>query len=135
MREYLDQIQVEVIGLRSQYDELMSYQAAGKRVGESTADFKKVLELNVGGNAELEYFRGNLCLIRDSLMFHFFAAANSHYLKTDSKGRIFIDSDPEIFSMVMQWLRVGEGDTDRASMAPLDRYLFEKDLRFWKLVN
>ena len=61
-----------------------------------------MLDLNVGGVTGIQVRKSVLCSVPDSMLEAMFSGRFS-YKEID--GRIFIDRDPEIFKLVINYLR------------------------------
>ena len=85
--------------------------------------------LNVGGT-DFTVSRQTLRKIKGSALDAMFS--DRHSLKRTGDGTIFIDRDPEIFKLVIEYLRNGK------KPVILDREVrmrFERELDFWILVD
>ena len=88
-----------------------------------------ILKLNVGGNTEnFSVSRQLLCSVPGSELFNVF---NGKHELPEVDGKVFIDRNPKIFHMVLDYLR-----NDRASFTIEDKTtedLFKFELEYWKL--
>ena len=90
-----------------------------------------IIELNVSGVAEgFTVKRKLLCSVSGSKLEALFHKKNSHMLKK-YKGKIFVDRDPEIFKLVIRYLRNNFNSPKIKN--DYVRELFENELEFWGL--
>jgi len=75
-----------------------------RRFHELTNEKDEVVEINAGGEFH-SVGRGTLCLAKDSLFAAMFSGAWDQGQKRDSAGRVFLDIDPYIFRVIVNFLR------------------------------
>lgn len=63
-----------------------------------------LIDLNVGGRL-LTTTRRTLCLVTDSLLATMFSGRWADGVTRDGTGRFFLDLDPDLFDLVLGWLR------------------------------
>ncbi|GIL57285.1 hypothetical protein Vafri_12524 [Volvox africanus] len=79
--------------------------AASRRMASASARMQSdIISLNVGGTS-LATSRRTLTLVSDSLLGTMFSGSWDDHLQRDEAGRVFLDYDPSIFSLLLNWLR------------------------------
>ncbi|EFJ46575.1 hypothetical protein VOLCADRAFT_93031 [Volvox carteri f. nagariensis] len=79
--------------------------AASQRMASLSARMQSdLIPLNVGGT-QLATSRRTLTLVPDSLLGTMFSGSWDDHLQRDDAGRVFLDYDPSIFSLLLNWLR------------------------------
>ena len=89
-----------------------------------------VIELNVGGVSDgLTVSKALLCSVAGSKLHDTFSG--KFKLQTTSNNKVFLDRDPKIFSLVLNFLRNSNMKFDIQDKIVADLFKFE--LRHWRL--
>lgn len=75
-----------------------------ERFHELSMENDEVVEINAGGEFH-SVGRSTLCLAKDSFFALLFSGSWDHSQKRDSAGRVFLDIDPYIFKVIVNFLR------------------------------
>ena len=65
-----------------------------------------IIEINVGGELFIQCYRRTLCLVEESMFAQMFSGRWNNEGSRDSKGRIFLDHDPELIKIIINHLRI-----------------------------
>jgi hypothetical protein len=85
------------------------------------------VSLNVGGKSGIKVYRSVLTSVPESALAKMFSGK---FDLDEVDGEVYIDRDPYVFDMVLQYLRNGK------EVQPMDhnvRKLFDLELEFWLL--
>ena len=88
----------------------------------------KILNLNVGGDDRISISQDSLLKYPDSFIAKFFSDQN---LNKREDGKVNIDREPEIFKMVLTFLKTGMGYRKFTSQQQKELYL--QEIKFWGL--
>eukprot|EP00386_Alphamonas_edax_P010261 GDKI01033267.1.p1 GENE.GDKI01033267.1~~GDKI01033267.1.p1 ORF type:complete len:326 (+),score=87.31 GDKI01033267.1:54-980(+) len=80
------------------------FEAEKKRMMSVVVQDTDIIELNVGGRA-FTTTRATLCVEEDTLLANMFSGRWEGSLRTDKKGRIFLNFDPDLFALLLNYLR------------------------------
>jgi len=100
-----------------------------KKSIESRFPESNVIALNVGGK-KMTTLKSTLCKYQDSMLAVMFSGR--HVLNQDEEERIFIDRDPSVFSLVLEFLRNSEVPVFKDDTEEMK---FKRELDFFGLSN
>ena len=83
------------------------------------------IKLNVSGR-EMDIARSTLLTVKDSLL----AAKFSGNAPLDTKGRVFLDRDPDIFNYMINYLRSDRKELPQDVSSDIKRNL-ENEIKYW----
>ena len=110
-------------------DEKRQWYSERKRVEEMNKIDDEVLDLNVSGVKEgFSVRKSLLCSIPESTLEAQFSGRHPH---TKSGGAIFVDRNPKMFEMVLNYLR--NGGRFPTIQDPELKKLFEEEIDYWQL--
>ena len=119
-----EEIEILRKNLREQEQSLIKRQ---EKVEKITSDASDIIELNVGGSF-FTTTRSTLTKVSGSTLKDMFSGEKE--LMKDKEGRVFLDRDPEIFRLVLLYLR------NNLQIPPLSaeiRSMFDSELSFFDL--
>lgn len=112
LRQELEQERAALWAERCRVDEERSAVEARERALEEEKSLMQglrlmddVLQLNVGGKEVCAVRRATLCIAGESMLSSMFSGRWDDALTKDTDGRIFIDSTPELFMPLLDFLR------------------------------
>lgn len=94
---------------------------------------RDIIHLNVGGT-KMTTTKSTLCQIRGSYLASMFSEGQEDRLKRDENGYIFLDFNPQHFSLILDYLRSKVVET-RTDPAPVPIVAFENLKSFYHLVR
>ena len=111
--------------------------ASEQEAARSSTRQNEVVSLNVGG-ALFTVKRETLCVCRMSFMAELFSGRWDGQLQRDSDGIIFLDLDPMVFELLLNWLRDKKIETPGRSAAvplvpPQELCHFQAMVDYWGL--
>jgi BTB/POZ domain len=113
----LQQIQrAEMEALKRKSDELEHEQES---MNALTRDGSDIVTINVGGEVTLQATRDTLCLAAPGSRFAaLFSGRWEDHCVRDAQGRIFLDHDPELVRMIVNYMRIKRVENPAAPLDP-----------------
>lgn len=100
-RTEMKQLNEEQKTLQHKKDNMNALAAANSKNGDDD-----IVEINVGGQLFLQVLRSTLCLPSDTMFSFMFSGRCEGSLIRDKQGRIFLDHDPELVEVIVNFLRM-----------------------------
>jgi len=71
----------------------------------SNSEHDDIVEINVGGEVTIQSKRSTLCLVEGSMFANMFSGRLENAITRDKEGRVFVDEDPELVRVIVNFLR------------------------------
>lgn len=123
-KEIEKEIEDKNLKINSLNDQINALKLQTDKYAESSM---KTVKLNIGGTVFTTTI-DTLCKFKNSF---FFSMLNNTNWKTNDNGEYFIDRDPQVFSRILNFLRIGVMFTDDLDLYSIN--LLNSDLIYYKI--
>ena len=90
---------------------------------------QQTIDINIRDKEIVKFSKSKLMHFENSLLAHTFSGA--HQVNRDENGKIFLDNNPEAFTLLLDFLNYEERNLEQKKLDEREKGLLETELDFW----